>query len=250
MGKIRLLAVDVDGCMTRGEGQPVDLDILRRVQDFNNMSKSDKTVPAVTLCTGRQQPFVDLMCQTIGAYTPAIFENGGGLYVPETYSFIFHPSITPELKERIFDFKRLVEKKMVSKRIAKIQPGKEVSLSIYPCEGCSMDDLRRQLEELLDEFGSDLYLDISTMCINVLVPGITKGSGIEMLAGYLKMDPMEMGAVGDMPGDLYSLRAVGFAACPANAVEEVKKIAHFVAPHENGRGVLSIIEEAVRRNRA
>lgn len=78
--RIKLLAVDVDGCLTPGEGQAADLAVLAEIQQINERAKSDPDTPTVTLCTGRQQPFVDLMAQMIGAHKPAIFENGAGLY--------------------------------------------------------------------------------------------------------------------------------------------------------------------------
>jgi HAD superfamily hydrolase (TIGR01484 family) len=249
MKRIKLLAVDIDGCLTAGEGQAADLEVLGEIQKINERSKTDPDTPAVTLCTGRQQPFVDLMAQMIHAHKPAIFENGAGLYLPDTYEFLFNPAITPAMLEELAEFKQIINKEMVAARTAKIQPGKEVSLSVYPEKGCSVKDNEEQLRGLIAHTGFHLFLDVSILCINILFPGIDKGEGVRWLCRHLGLTKQEVGAVGDAPGDLASFAASGFSGAPANAEPEVRAAATFTAPHENGRGVLDIIAEVTRKNK-
>jgi len=248
MKKIKLLAVDVDGCITPGEGTTAEIAVIKRLRELNERSESEPDVPAITLCTGRQQPFVDLLSQLIGTRAPAIFENGAGIHEPETYSFYFHPSITDENRRRLRDFERAIEKDMVAAGKAKLQPGKEVSLSVYPAEGYTVADNARQLRKLLRDTGADFFLDVSILCINVLFPGIDKGAGVKWLAKFMGLGLDEIGAVGDAPGDLPAFEAAGFAACPANAEKKVKKAADFVAQEENGRGVIRIVDEVIYMN--
>ncbi|MFA6448327.1 MAG: HAD family hydrolase [bacterium] len=247
--RIKLLCVDIDGCLTPGEGQSADLSVLGEIQKINGLSKKYPDIPAVSLCTGRQQPFVDLMAQMIDAHMPAIFENGAGLYFPDSYEFLFHPSITPIMLDGLAAFKLLINKEMVGRGTAKLQPGKEVSLSVYPEKGFNVKDNEAQLLELLAKSGSRFTLDVSILCINVLFPGIDKGEGVRWLCSRLGLSKEEVGAIGDAPGDLESFAASGFSGAPANAEPEVRAAASFVATHENGRGVLDIIAEAVRRNK-
>ncbi len=248
--KIRILAVDVDGCLTPGEGHPASIDVLAEIQKINKRSESDPDVPAITLCTGRQQPFVDLMAQMIDCHKPAIFENGAGLYIPDSYEFLYNSKITSEMIESLFSFRRLIQKEMVDRKTAKIQPGKEVSMSIYPERGHTVKDNESQLREMMERSGINLFLDVSILCINILFPGIDKGEGVRWLAEYLGLSKDEIGAVGDAPGDLASFAASGFGGAPANAEPEVRAAATFVAPHENGRGVLDIINEVIRLNKS
>lgn len=247
--RIKLLAVDIDGCITPGEGQPASLETLARLKQINELAGRDPDVPAVTLCTGRQQPFVDLMCQMIGCRKPAIFESGSGLYMPETYEFLFHPSITDEKIESLREYERVVRAEMVRGGTSKLQPGKEVSLSVYPRAGYSVEDNAAQLRELLKRTGADLVLDVSRLCVNVLFPGIDKGEGVRWVGRVLGLARGEMGAVGDAPGDICSFEAAGFGAAPANAAPEVIAAADFTAPRENGLGVLDIVDEVIKRNR-
>src|SRR5438874_2289956 len=48
---IRLIVVDVDGCLTAGEGQPLDFQALARIARTNMRARADPRTPSVTLCT-------------------------------------------------------------------------------------------------------------------------------------------------------------------------------------------------------
>jgi hypothetical protein len=66
----------VDGVITRGEGQPVDLDVVMRLAELNRAAADDSSALAVTLCTGRQAPYVELMAQLCEVFLPCVFEHG------------------------------------------------------------------------------------------------------------------------------------------------------------------------------
>src|SRR5437667_9895227 len=83
-GTVRLVLADVDGVITRGEGQPIDIDVLQRLAAINAAARRDPCVPAIALCTGRQAAYVELMAQLVGTYLPCIFEHGAGLFLPST----------------------------------------------------------------------------------------------------------------------------------------------------------------------
>lgn len=249
LNKIKLMAIDIDGCITPGEGAQADFDVLKKLRDYNERSVADPDVPAMTLCTGRQQPFVDLMCQMTGITYPAIFENGGGLYFPVEYAFRFHPLITGEHRAALLEFKKLIHSEMELSGEAFIQPGKEVSLSIYPAPRNTVASNLERLRKIAENYGFDFYFDETISCINILVAGVNKGSGVRWLSEITGISTDEMGAIGDSIGDAFALEATAFPACPANANPELKKKAAFIATEENGKGVIQIMEEAIRRNK-
>ncbi|NIO68246.1 MAG: hypothetical protein GTN71_04125, partial [Anaerolineae bacterium] len=98
---VRLVVVDVDGCLTPGEARPWNFEALSYVAQLNREARHNPQVPAVTLCTGRQEPYVEVLMQAIDAHLPAIYENGGGLYFPQEYRFAENPLITPEMREAL-----------------------------------------------------------------------------------------------------------------------------------------------------
>lgn len=250
MKKIKLMALDIDGCITPGEGFAADLGVLAKLVEFNRAAAAgDPDIPAITLCTGRQQPFVDLMCQVIGAKIPAIFENGAGLHVPSPYGFHFHPSITPEMIERMGRAKKAIADTMVPAGECFIQPGKEVSLTVYALEGHTIAGNAARLREIFDERSIDLFLDVSVSCVNILLPGLDKGAGVRWLAEREGLSLEEIAGVGDSPGDLAYLEICGFSATPANGDPSVQKAVNYVSKLENGLGTIDIIEECIKKNR-
>jgi hydroxymethylpyrimidine pyrophosphatase-like HAD family hydrolase len=93
VGALRAVLVDVDGCLTAGEGRPLDLDALATCAAINERALRDPLTPAITLCTGRPAPYVEVLLQAIGGFLPALAEHGGMLFSPTDYRFERHPLI-------------------------------------------------------------------------------------------------------------------------------------------------------------
>lgn len=70
-----------------------------------------------------------------------------------------------------------------------------------------------------------------------------KAAGLKDLLAKEGIDPARAGYMGDDLNDLGPLKAVGFAACPADARPEVRKIAHYVAKAPGGRGAAREVVE-------
>ena len=74
----------------------------------------------------------------------------------------------------------------------------------------------------------------------------------ELLTNYLndnKIDSKDVCYIGDDLSDLSAMKICGFSACPANAVEEVKKAVDYVAKKKGGEGaVREIIEHILKLN--
>lgn len=49
--------------------------------------------PAVTLCSGRPPPYIEVLLQGIEGHLPAVYENGAGLYNPIGYQLTPHPDM-------------------------------------------------------------------------------------------------------------------------------------------------------------
>ncbi len=64
------------------------------------------------------------------------------------------------------------------------------------------------------------------------------------------IDANEAGYIGDDLNDLASMQMVGFAACPADACEEVRQCADYISPVKGGCGaVREIMEHVLRQNK-
>src|SRR5215210_2790959 len=104
---------------------------MTRLQAFNRLATQDATVPAIALCTGRQEPYVEFMSQAVGAYLPSIWENGAGLYFPAPYRFRLHPLLDGRRLGALAQVRRAVTESLILPELAYAQPGKEVSITLY-----------------------------------------------------------------------------------------------------------------------
>jgi hydroxymethylpyrimidine pyrophosphatase-like HAD family hydrolase len=242
---IRLVLADVDGCLTAGEGRPIDLDVLAAIAATNAASRVDDAVPAVTLCTGRPAPYVEVLVQEIAAYRPSLFENGAGLVEMEPYRFRTHPRIDRSVVRGFRAAMDALDESLVDTGQATWQPGKSFTATLYPTDG-DVHALWLAARGQLDEA---FYVDEGVECINLMPAGIDKGAGVAWLAEETGLGLHEIAGVGDADSDLVFLDRVGFAAAPANATEGVRRSADFVASRRAGAGLLEVIDRIVASNR-
>lgn len=70
------------------------------------------------------------------------------------------------------------------------------------------------------------------------------------LSAYLEKQGLERKKVlymGDDMPDLLVMREVGMAVCPADAVEEIRSVCHYISPYGGGKGcVRDVLEKAMK----
>jgi hydroxymethylpyrimidine pyrophosphatase-like HAD family hydrolase len=238
---LRLAVVDVDGCLTPGEAGEWNWNALQTISDFNRRARQGEPVPAVTLCTGRQEPYIEVLMQAIGAYQPGIYENGCGLYFPDGYRFVEHPLITVETRKALAATKAAVYQEVVMSGLGYFQPGKEVSLTLYPKPGITVERLYRAVAGVCKDHDPRFAVQASVSCVDVTPAGLDKGAGVRWLSDETGIPLTQMGGMGDSPSDLKFLQLVGWSAAPANAALEVRPKVGYVSPHPNGEGVVDIL---------
>ena len=238
---MRLVVIDVDGCLTPGEGQPWNFEALKYIAQLNRRAKKDATRLAVTLCTGRQEPYVEVMMQAIDAHLPGVYENGGGLYFPREYRFVENPLITAAMREALVSIKTTLRREIVETGLGHFQPGKEVSLTIYPLAQVSVHELYLATVESLESFDAGYIAQASVSCVDVTPKGVDKGAGVRWLSQETDIPLNQIGGVGDSASDLKFLSIIGRSAAPANAADEVKAAVDYVSPYEDGDGVVDIL---------
>lgn len=241
---LQVVVIDIDGCLTPGEGQPWDFDVLRFVAGLNQRARAGTAPFAITLCTGRQQPYVEAMMQAIDGYLPAIYENGGGLYFPDPYRFVSHPHITREMLEQLAEFRRVLTRELVEPGLAQLQPGKDLSLTLFPGRAQrSLAEIAGDARSILGDAleGFSLYASVSS--VEILPPGIDKGAGVEWLSQELHVSLAHFGGIGDAPADLLYLKRMALSAAPANAAAAVQAGVQYTSPYKDARGVRDILEK-------
>jgi hydroxymethylpyrimidine pyrophosphatase-like HAD family hydrolase len=246
MQMIRLVVVDVDGVVSRGEAAPLDFAVLQRLAEFNDRARCDQSYPAITLCTGRPAPYVEVLMQAVHGYYPAIYENGGGLYIPEPYGFKWHPAITPATQARLARLQTVLHEALVEVDLAYLQPGKAASLSLFPCPGVSLDELSRQAGQVTSDLGGQFVIERAMTCINVLVRGVDKAEGVRWLSRETGIPLGAMAGVGDSESDVKFMQLLRWSGAPSNAHASVKQLAHYTSPYDNGSGLVDILTRLPR----
>jgi HAD superfamily hydrolase (TIGR01484 family) len=248
MNKLRLVVIDVDGCLTPGEGQPWNFEALEYVAQLNRRAQEDPTELAVTLCTGRQEPYVEVLMQAIDAHLPGIYENGGGLYFPRDYCFVENPLITPAMRQALAGIKATLQREIVEVGLGYFQPGKEVSLTLYPLDKVSVHELYKAIAEALAIYRAGYIAQESVSCVDVIPRGIDKGAGVRWLSRETGIPLNQIGGIGDSASDLKFLSILGRSAAPANAADEVKVAVDYISSYEDGDGVVDILRRWVEQS--
>ncbi|MBC8248490.1 MAG: HAD family phosphatase [Anaerolineales bacterium] len=237
--------VDIDGCLTPGEAKPWNFEALKYIAQLNRRAQEDATKLAVTLCTGRQEPYVEVIMQAIDAHLPGVYENGGGLYFPREYRFVENPLITPAMREALTEIKATLQREVVEAGLGYFQPGKEVSLTLYPLDKVSVHKLYLAAVEALAACHTGYIAQESISCVDVVPKGVDKAAGVRWLSRETGIPLNQIGGIGDSTSDLKFLSILGRSAAPANAADEVKARVDYVSPYEDGDGVVDILRRWV-----
>ncbi len=109
--------------------------------------------------------------------------------------------------------------------------------------GPEIDALRERLEKIEDPFfvmgrSKENYLEI-------LIPGIHKGTGLLEVCRLKGIPPARVAAAGDGEVDIPMLRAAGLGIAMGNAPEEVKKAADLIAGSNREDGLAEVLEREI-----
>jgi len=244
---IRLVMCDIDGVITRGEGQPVDLPVITRVAALNRAALSDPYVPALTLCTGRQAPYVELMAQLTETFLPCIFEHGAGLFFPRAFRYEFN--VAPDYSAGLARVRAALEPDLLATGRAFVQPGKEATMTLYPISA-SLDEVYATASAVLASQAPQFSVARNVQGIEVRPHGIDKGVGLRRAAELLALPLTTFAGVGDSDPDLSFLELCAFSAAPANAAPAVKSAVDFVSNKPYGEGLVEILQLLESRNRS
>jgi YrbI family 3-deoxy-D-manno-octulosonate 8-phosphate phosphatase len=80
---------------------------------------------------------------------------------------------------------------------------------------------------------------------HVILGSRKKITALTKLADDLALNFEQIAFVGDDLNDLEVLKAVGFSACPRNAVSAVKDIVDFISVYDGGKGAIREIAEKI-----
>jgi hydroxymethylpyrimidine pyrophosphatase-like HAD family hydrolase len=224
-----LVCCDNEGCIIDAKGRAFDLPALADLGATIRRSGW-----AFTICTGRSVPYVEAMVQVLDLLDSAVdcvCEGGGVLYGPRTdrYELLVDPVDADAIRA------------LLPAGAFREELGKVVSFSVYPEPGYTVEALY-DIVASGDLGGADITRSVAA--VDVTPKGVDKSFGLGRMLHRLGTPWSQVLAIGDSWNDLPMLQAAGRAACPGNAVSEVKAIVDYVSPYEATRGVTDIIRWA------
>lgn len=244
MKRIELIVADIEGCITppnRGMMSPAD---FLSIVDYCKTAMSDKSLPPLVFCTGRQIPYVECVAQLTNAFFPnfpSVAENGAFLYDVAKNDVFLNPAVTSEAKELLHDVRKESEK-ILQKYDARKEYGKDICISLNPPLNMQISEFFEIVCDLLSQYSKVVNITHSASAIDITPIGIDKASGVRFLSEKTEIPLENMLGIGDTRGDLPMLNIVNIPTGPANASQEVKEIAKFISDSEGVIGVAEILK--------
>ena len=96
--------------------------------------------------------------------------------------------------------------------------------------------------------GDSMRIRLNTLGITDVFQGVrNKMEVFEQYCAEHKIDPQTVLYMGDDIPDYMVMKSVGIATCPADAVPEIKNIAHYISHQKGGEGcVRDVIEQVLK----
>jgi HAD superfamily hydrolase (TIGR01484 family) len=245
---IRMIVADIDGCLSGGAGAHFDHELLKQLAWANTISRTDSTVPSVTLCTGRPQPYVECLLQVIHGYQPALCESGTVFFNPDNHSILTHPDFGEKQEQQLDELRHLVHQHLVSPT-RKPEPGKVTHITLIVQRPDRPEEYLEKSRELAARFGDTFQVELTSICVHFLFRHIHKGVGTHWLSQETGIPLEQMAGIGDAAPDLPFLKRVGFAWAPANAHQEVKDCCHGVSHLSDAGAAMELLNMLVAHNR-
>ncbi len=223
--------LDIDGCLTTRKYESLDLKSLNCIKKLLSKIHCSKS-----FCTGRSQPYVELMGQILNIKATTNILEHGCILNTTTDSSDFC-DINPKITQKILREMRRIRDTLSLSSKCVLEPGKEIALSLNPVT--TMEDLKLFVSNIPNIH--NFSVKISADSIDISPEGISKGGAILEVF----KNPNGILAIGDSEGDRTMLEIVEFPACPANASQGIKELVlsrnGYVSKKYHAQGVLDIL---------
>ena len=242
----RWIISDIDGCLTPEESVPWEWSLFSRfVTRVRAANEGRGPLAPMTLCTGRPQPYVEAMMKMLGVTAPAICENGAVIYTLHDNHARYAPGIDMDKIHGLRHLRAFIEEQLLPRFPgAVIQFGKEAQLSVFSKQTEVFVPMRKAIDAFLTEHPmAPMTISPSLFYLNITPAGTDKGSAVETIRQELNVSREALVGIGDTEGDLALGAAVGWFACPSNAVEAIKDAADYVSPYPMLEGILDILDQ-------
>lgn len=263
-----LLASDIDGTLLANDKiNPRNIEAIRRFIEEGGV---------FALSTGRGINALSTVMEAIGDLVgPSVVSNGTTVYDFQKGEAVIEKVTPDEVKDKVFDCIDRFESVGIElhqgtdvycyhrnnelddhakyEGFVHIQSDRETAKNIRwnkaLCAGDNDEELIKFSEEL-SKISDDIRVVHSCAVLNhklrnyyeILPKGVSKASALKELCNILNIKEGGFLAIGDYFNDIEMLKAADIAACPDNAIDEVKAICKFIGGSAENGGVADFIE--------
>ena len=222
---------------------PIAIAGLSRLAEHNRIAIDRRDRPIVTLCSGRPISFVECLCRLIqNTLIPCIGENGVWIWRPDDNSFECDPAITEAHLEIVHEARELLRSLFEAKGVVQ-QPGKTASVALYHPDPEYLKSILPTIAEAFRQRGWPIRVSMTWFYINCDLEHVNKATAIDRLLLQTGIHSERTAGIGDTMGDRFIADRVSWFGCPANADDEIKKLATRVSTHQEVEGVLDLVDQ-------
>jgi hydroxymethylpyrimidine pyrophosphatase-like HAD family hydrolase len=214
--QLAAFAFDYDGTLAHdGSVDDRTLQALRRLKAAG---------PRLLLVSGRQWPDFQHVFPPFDLFDAIVVENGALLIRPALHE---ERSLCPRPPPVLLQA-------LERRHIEPLSVGHSIIATWRPNEVGVLEAIR--------ECGLEWQIIFNKGAVMCLPPGVNKATGLQAALEALGLSPLNVLAVGDAENDHAMLRACGYRAAVANAIDTLKAEADIVTTADHGAGVVELIE--------
>ncbi|MBR1668030.1 MAG: HAD family phosphatase [Bacteroidaceae bacterium] len=268
MGKYKLIAIDLDGTLVRGDQtiSPHTRETLINVQE-----QGMKVVIASGRPTYGTAPLADLL--QVGEHGGYLLSyNGGAIYDWATHELLYSKMLDSEVLPYLYDCTKrngfqiitYVDKNIVAEvaenpyiqftSMRNKMPVRTVPNFLeevtYPLAKCMIvgdpEPLHRLELEMVPRLeGKAAAFRSEPFFLEIVPAGINKAKGLSILLEKIGLQPSELMAFGDGYNDISMLQLAGMGVAMGNAAQETKEAADFITRSNEDDGIAYAIEQLI-----
>ncbi|MFA5668060.1 MAG: HAD-IIB family hydrolase [Balneolaceae bacterium] len=246
---IKLFITDLDGCVSHPHISP-DWDTISEIRALIEQSKTDSTIPPMTICSGRPLPYVEAVSQWLGMYHPMVFESGGGIYDMKNNKLMWNASFDDKTERDLEAIKVYLKKNFVEKVPGAISEfAKRTDAGLIHQSASVIDEMYAEIVPYIEANYPRFEVHYTDVSINIIAKTTNKGFGIRQLAELLEIELNEIAYIGDTGGDIPGLKIVGQSFAPKNAKDYVRAVCDYSLEEDATHAVLAAYKQIITHNR-
>ena len=220
---IKLFVLDLDGCVTMPFETP-DWKPATEVRELSDASKTDPSIPPITICSGRPMPYIEAVAQWLGVRFPFIFESGGGMYNPQTNELFWADAFDEKARTHVDEIRKWFESDLLKKFPGTIiEFSKRTDAGLISHNESLTPEIYRTVKKRVEDKYPEFEVHMTPISVNVILKKANKGTGLKWLSEKTGITLDQIAYIGDSSGDLPAMKEARLAFAPANAADVVKK---------------------------